>query len=241
MTSLIILVVLILFLSSFIRSTFGFGDALIAMPLLSLFIKVETAAPVVAFMSSFIAVYIIIGNYKQIKIKAIWQLILFSAIGIPIGLYYLEGAGEFIIKLVLAFVLITFALYKLYNPHLFSLNNDKTGWIAGLIAGLLGGAYNTNGPPIIIYGSMRNWKPEEFRAILQGIFFPTNLFIVAGHGVAGNWTSDVITYTLFAIPAVVIATVLGGIFNKKIPSQRFSKYIYYLLIIIAIVMLATAI
>lgn len=211
------------------------------MPLLAFLIDIRTAAPIVAFMSSVIAVYIIIGNYKQIKIKAIWQLIVFSAIGIPIGLIYLEGAAESVIKIILALILIIFSIYKLLKPNLLNLHNDKYGWVSGLIAGILGGAYNTNGPPIIIYGSMRQWKPSEFRAILQGIFFPTNLFIVAGHGIAGNWTDEVLAMTLYALPAVLVATFLGGYINKKIPAERFSKYIYFLLIAIAFTMLFTTI
>jgi uncharacterized membrane protein YfcA len=236
-----ILILLILFAATFVRSAFGFGDALIAMPLLTFLIDIKVAAPIVAFMSSIIAIYIIIGNYKQIKIKAIWQLIVFSIIGIPIGLIYLEGAGENLIKIILGIILIFFSLYKLYKPDLLNLKNDKYGWISGLIAGVLGGAYNTNGPPIIIYGSMRNWKPAEFRAILQGIFFPTNLFIVAGHGVAGNWTEDVMKITLYALPVVLFATLLGGYINKRIPAERFAKFIYFMLIVIALTMISATI
>jgi hypothetical protein len=230
-----------LFLASFVRSTFGFGDALIAMPLLAFFINIKTAAPIVAFMSSIIAIYILIGNYKKIRFKAIWQLIIFSIIGIPIGILYLEGAAENLIKIILGIVLILFSTYKLFKPDLLNLNTDKYGWIAGSIAGILGGAYNTNGPPIIIYGSMRKWKPGEFRAILQGIFFPTNIFIVAGHGIAGNWTNEILTTTLIALPFVIISTILGGILNKKISSERFVRFIYIMLIAIALIMIGTTV
>lgn len=239
MLSIILIVVLILFLSSLIRSIFGFGDALIAMPLLTMIISAQVAAPIVAFISSIIAISILIYNFKQIKFMSIWQLIFFSAIGIPIGLYFLSGASDIIVKILLALVLIIFSIYKLINPNLLVLKDERYSWIAGLIAGLLGGAYNTNGPPIIIYGTMRQWKPIEFRAILQGIFFPTNLIIIIGHGIAGNWTSEVITLTLYSLPLVIIGIVIGSKINKKINSEKFQKYIYYLLILIAVVMLLT--
>ena len=46
----------------------------------------------------------------------------------------------------------------------------------GFFAGILGGAYNTNGPPVVIYGSLRKWSPATFRATLQGYFFMAAFF-----------------------------------------------------------------
>lgn len=54
-------VLLILFLSTLVRSTFGFGDALVAMPLLALFIAIKTATPVVAIIAPTIAISLLIG------------------------------------------------------------------------------------------------------------------------------------------------------------------------------------
>ena len=45
-------VVAVLFLGSLVRSTFGFGDALVAMPLLTLLIPIRVATPLVAVASA---------------------------------------------------------------------------------------------------------------------------------------------------------------------------------------------
>lgn len=241
MTIFVIFIIIILAVSSFVRSSFGFGDALVAMPLLSLFLEVKFAAPIVAFMSAIIAIYILSSSYKQIKFKAVWRLIISSMIGIPFGIIFLQGAAENYIKIFLAVILLVFSLYKLINPKLLRLTNEKYGVFAGFIAGLLGGAYNTNGPPIIIYGTMRNWSPEEFRAILQSIFFPTNLVIIAGHGIAGNISDYSLYVTLISLPFILIATYFGSKINKNFKLDKFQKYVYYLLIALAILMLLTLI
>lgn len=239
--SIIIIFIVIILVASFVRSAFGFGDALIAMPLLSLFIEVQYAAPLVAFMSFFIAVIILISSYKQIKFKAIWKLMAASIVGIPLGIFFLQEAAELYIKILLAIILIVFAIYKLINPKLMQLANDKYALHFGFIAGLLGGAYNTNGPPIIIYGTMRNWKPEEFRAILQGIFFPSNIVIMAGHGFAGNITELTIYAALISLPFIALSTYLGSLINKKFRTEQFQKYVYFLLLAIAALMISTLI
>ena len=57
---LVVVVVLsVVFLAAFTRSALGFGDALIAMPLLALMVGMKTATPLVALASSTIAATIL--------------------------------------------------------------------------------------------------------------------------------------------------------------------------------------
>ncbi len=233
----IIIVLLILMLSTTVRSTFGFGDALIAMPLLSMAAGIKTAVPIVALGAIVIAVSILIKFWRQVEFRVRLPLIISSVAGIPIGLIYLKDTDETIVKLILAAILIAFAAYRLVKPHLLHLKNERLAVLFGLAGGILGGAYNTNGPPIIIYGAMRRWEPEKFRAILQGIFLPTNFFIAIGHGIAGFWTSEVIRLFLTALPVIIISIIIGGKINKKIPAHRFVKYVDIFLIIIGIILI----
>jgi uncharacterized membrane protein YfcA len=233
----LILVFVVIFIASLTRSTFGFGDALIAMPLLALFISIKTATPVVAVMGLTISIAILYDDWRHIRLKSIWVLVLFSLIGIPIGLIFLKGAAEDVVKITLSVVLIVFGTYKLLKPDLFVLRSRRLAFLFGLISGILGGAYNTNGPPIIIYGTLRQWKPEMFRAVLQGVFLPTNFFIIIGHGIAGLWTKEVWHLMIFSLPIIFLSIMIGNRLNKKIPSKKFSKYIFVFLILIGFVLL----
>lgn len=233
----LIFIIIILFFSSFIRSTFGFGDALIAMPLLAFFLPLSLASPLVAVFSTVIATYIIIRNYKQINFRCLWQLVIFTIIFTPAGAFFVKFGGDTTIKILLASILMLFALYNLLKPNLLKLTSDKYAWAFGIIAGFLGGAYNTNGPPIIIYGVMRKWNPKEFRANLQGVFFPANFFIIINHILMGNWTPEVLEYSALALPFVVGATILGDFLSRKIPAEKFRNSIFILIIAIAVVLI----
>ena len=63
-------VLLILFLSTLVRSTFGFGDALVATPLLALIIPIKTATPVVAIIAPTIAISLLIKEWRHIDLKS---------------------------------------------------------------------------------------------------------------------------------------------------------------------------
>lgn len=233
----LIYIIIILFFSTLIRSTFGFGDALVAMPLLALVVDMKLATPLVAIIAALIAVYIFIGNRQKIKFSEIWRLIIPTLIGIPIGVVYLKFVDESIIKFILALLLILFSVFKLISSKAYNPINKNYAYIFGLVSGLLGGAYNTNGPPIIIFGTLRNWTSSSFRATLQGIFLPVNLFIIFNHAIGGLWNITLFKTLLFSLPVVIIATIAGGYLHKKIPTEKFQKYIYFLLIIIGIVLL----
>lgn len=265
-----LLTLTILFVSTLTRSTFGFGDALIAMPLLSLIIGVQTATPLVAFVAPTIALTIVWSNWRSINLNATWRLIISSLIGIPVGVLVLKTAPEEIVKSFLGLAIILVSLYNLvfttrdlswppsrrfqnrlnYGPNFVSRvdNNPKLlpnlregekcwAYLFGFVAGVLGGAYNTNGPPVVIYGALNRWPPERFRATLQGYFLPTGLFILVGHGLGGLWTAQVLRLYALALPVVLIAILLGGKLNRRISPGRFEKFIYMTLVGLGLLLL----
>jgi uncharacterized membrane protein YfcA len=221
--------VLVLFFSTLVRATFGFGDALIAMPLLALFVEMKTATPLVALVASSIALVILLKDWKQVRIRSAWLLIVATAAGIPAGLLFLKATAEPFIKGILAAVIIVFALFQLMNKRKTPAMRE---WLAvpfGFLAGILGAAYNTNGPPVVIFGVFRQWDSRAFRATLQGYFLPTGLLIIAGHGLSGLWTKKVFSYYGITLPVVLLAIWIGNNLHERLDTDRFHKGIYGLL------------
>jgi uncharacterized membrane protein YfcA len=232
-----ILVLVILFLSTFIRSALGFGDALIAMPLLAIVVGLQVATPLTAMGATTIAIIILIKAWKKVDIKAAWRLVITTWIGIPIGIFFLKAAPELLVKSLLGIIITGFGLYNLIVPNLPRLLNENWAYLTGLIAGILGGAYNTNGPPVVIYGMLRRWDSDKFRATLQGYFLPTGAAILISHGIAGMWTPQVIHLYLYSIPVIVGAVLIGGKVNQLIPQGKFDKIIYGFLVVIGILLI----
>lgn len=232
-----VIVMTVIFLSTFLRATIGFGNALVAMPLLALTLGIQTATPLVALVSQFIAVIMLLEGWQHIDIKALWRLTLASAVGIPAGLVLLTEAPEYLVKGIMGIILIAFGLYNLFMPQLPILRWPGYAYGAGLIAGVLGGAYNTNGPPVIVYGMLSRWPPEQFRASLQGYFFVTGMLIVAGHGLKGLWTTEVLWMFGYSLPCVILATALGYRLSRVLHRQTFEKIIYVFLIFVGLLLL----
>ena len=113
--------------------------------------------------------------------------------GIPVGLLMLTRVPEPIVKGALGLVIIAFSVQAIRaaRSRAWRLATDRGAWMFGFAAGVLGGAYGMNGPPLAVYGSMRGWSPAQFRATLQGYFLPASAIVMAGYFMVGLWTPDV--------------------------------------------------
>jgi uncharacterized membrane protein YfcA len=226
-------VLLIIFVSTLIRAIFGFGNALIAMPLLAMTpIGMKTASPLIALIATILALVILVKDWRMIDLRSTWRLLAATIPGIPLGLILLKGPYENTGKIILALIVVGFSLYSLFRPRLLTLRSEWAAYPFGFLAGILGGAYNSNGPPIVIYGTIRRWPPDRFRANLQGYFLPSNVIIIAGHGMGGLWTPSVGWYFLLSLPLLLLSVWIGNRLNRTIPRGHFDRYIHIILVLV---------
>jgi uncharacterized membrane protein YfcA len=226
----------ILFVASLTASTFGFGVGLIAMPILAVIVDIKTASPLVGLVITTVIVTILLRQWREVQFKSVWRLIIASFLGVPVGLFLLKGAHDHVMKLVLAVIIIAFSFYNLFTPHLLTLKTERSSYLFGGLAGILGGAYTIPGPPIIIYGILRQWPPSSFRVTLLGCFLPSTILVIFGHYSAGLWTSTVLQLYACSFPAVLLAIVIGNRINRSLPKGKFDSVIYGLLIVIGLLL-----
>ncbi len=216
----------VLFLATVIRSAFGFGEALIAVPLLALVLPVEVAAPVAVLVSVTVAALVLAQDWREVHMASCGWLVFSTLFGIPVGLLILMTVPESVLKAILAVIIVAFSGYTLLSRRQYHLKNDRLAWIFGFGAGVLGGAYGMNGPPLVVYGALRGWSPANFRATLQGYFLPASLLGMGGYWLAGLWTADVSRFYLLSLPAALLAIYLGRQINRRLNASRFVLYVH---------------
>src|SRR5579862_9472031 len=105
-------VVLIVFVATLIRSAFGFGEALVAVPLLAFFIPLEVAAPLAVLVSITIAAIVVVQDWKKIHVRSTGWLVLSTLFGIPLGLLLLTSSHQRVVKAALAVTIMAFSAYS---------------------------------------------------------------------------------------------------------------------------------
>ena len=140
----------ILFLAALVKATLGFGESLLAIPLLTLVLGVQTATPLVSLLAITVTLFMLLGNWRQIDLSATWRLIAAAVVGVPLGVWGLKFLPATWVTTALGVLLILVGLYNLTQPQLKPLHDNRWSYLFGFLAGLLGGAYNIASPPVLI-------------------------------------------------------------------------------------------
>lgn len=242
LNSIIVSILSVIFIATLFRSAFGFGESLVAVPLLAVWVPLNVAVPLSVLVSVTIAGVVVIQDWKKIHFRSAGGLILYTLIGIPIGLMLLVSLDERIVKAILGAIIIAFSIYLLTGKQLKELKTDRFAWLfgCGLIAGILGGAYGINGPPLVIYGAKRRWSAQRFRATLQGYFLIASMIGVIGYWFTGLLVPAVFHYYLLSLPVLLPAVFLGRVINHCLHGESFFRYVYFVLLGIGIFLLIRA-
>ena len=124
MSLTIVSVAIISFFASLVRSTFGFGESLVAVPLFILFLPVDVAVPLSVMLSIVIALVVVIQDYRKIHFSSAKWLIFYAIFGIPIGIAILIYGNEVLIKVALGALIILYSFYSLFAKNTKTLKEE---------------------------------------------------------------------------------------------------------------------
>ncbi|MBI4790393.1 MAG: sulfite exporter TauE/SafE family protein [Chloroflexi bacterium] len=219
--STLFLLITFVFFAAFEQTISGFGFSLIVMPLATWLLGLAIAAPLIALAGLTLYTINLVRYHRSVNLGEAVRLGAAAAFGVPVGVWGLVNLDPALIKLALGFVLVAYAGYSFLLPALPGIVSQRWALVAGFMTGCLGGAYNTPGPPLIIYGTSRRWARDEFRAVLQSLFFLTGLLAVLSHWFTQHLTTNVWAMYGYAAPALVLGIVAGSLADRYINHQAF--------------------
>lgn len=224
----------VIFFACFTQTLTGFGSALVAMPVLVGLLGLRTAAPTVALIGLVLEVGLLLRYRRSFAWAPVRRMIAGSLVGIPIGVWGLKAVDEQAALLVLGVFVVAYALYALAAPRLPDLRQPIWAYVVGLSAGVLGGAFNTSGPPVIVYGHARRWPTSSFKANLQGFFLVVTAWVVLVHGISGNLNPMVWRSFALSLAPMALGTGLGFWLDSRLQTAVFRRVVLVGLLLLGI-------
>jgi hypothetical protein len=234
MTVTAIAIFSVIFMAAFVQSVSGFGGGLVPMAFLPALIGVRSASPLVSLCAICIETVLLIRFHQALSLREIWKVVLASIAGVPFGMVLLRLVSEQVALSALGAVLVGYSVYALLGKSLPELRHSFWALLAGFAGGLLGGAYNTAGPPVILYADTQRWEPDRFKSNLQGYFIVNSAQVLIGHYFAGNFRPEVLRWLPYALPAIAAGLLAGALLDKRIPPLLFRRIVLVMLLVMGL-------
>ena len=134
-----VLIAAIITVAILIRSTFGFGDAIFAVPILGILTDIKLGVPVLAAVGSTITLLICLIDYKTIEWGNVTKLLVPAIAGIPFGVYILASLPSGIVLFGLGIIVCAIAAYTLFLArHEYNVS-ENAGIAFGFVGACLAG------------------------------------------------------------------------------------------------------
>lgn len=215
-------VVAILAVAGFAQGLTGFGFGLVSMALLPLCVDFKDAVPLVAVLNLLVCVATLLTARRHLHWRRVAPLAFASGLGVPLGVWALMRWDARWLLAVLGAWMIAFAVSELalarwWRPRF----PAWSAWPVGFISGVLGGAFNAGGPPVIAYVYSQPWGKEETVAALQIVFGASAIVRVAFMGGAGLMPAELWTVLAAAVVPVLAGIALGARLLQRVPGAAF--------------------
>ena len=222
-------------LASFVQGLTGFGFALIAVPLLSLFIpETRNITPIIVIYGFITNIFIGYEARQYIDFRKIIPLIVLGIIATPIGTIMLIYFKVKTLKLIIGIV-ITMTAFLMLNQYKIKVKNEKLSYgVVGLLSGILNGSTGLSGPPIVLFLRNQDMDKDVFRANITFYLIATNIFAIILFSIEGIISRSVLHFTLLYFPALVIGVFAGIKISAKINETIFRKITIYLIALLGL-------
>ncbi len=243
MSSMILTIVIgliVIFCAGMVQGLTSFGFGLLSLPILSLFMPLKLIVPVLIIFSLIINSMILFKIKEYVNLRRIVILIIFGIIGTPLGTYLLIILNENTLKLVIG-ILITISAIAMWKGYKIKVKNEKLSYIpVGFLSGILNGSVSLSGPPIILFLTNQGVEKQIFRANLTSYFLVLNIITIPTYLVSGIITKEVIKYSIYLLPGLILGVLLGIKLGNKVNEAIFKKLTLVLMIVMGILSIVSS-
>ena len=220
-----------LLLAGFTHAVAGFGFGLVLMSLLPIWLPLEYAVPFAAVFNLVANSLVLWTCRGGIERRRLAPFVIGAVFGVPLGIVFLRAAAPTLLTLILGSLLVCYTVWALLGGDQRSRRISLLwAWPAAFVGGILGGAFNTGGPPVVVFTTLTDWRKEVIKATLVSFFWLSSVIQLSLFVAEARLTLDMLRLQAVMVPALVVGVWLGARVSHRIDPIRFRRLVLGLLL-----------
>lgn len=221
--SLIFLIWTAVFAAAVLRSFTGFGFALVAVPVLALFMPPAEVVVLSSALALTISLLSLKSFHTVVSLREMSPLLLTSAVGTALGAVVITSIPLALFQLCVGISVLVACLGIVASRPPKPLRWAGLPWGTGLLSGLMNGALAIPGPPMIIYAMLTEFDPARSRALLMAFFMASSALALISFTIAGIVELQSVKYFFLAFPSLFLGDKLGHYLFERYGSNLYRR------------------
>mmetsp|Transcript_3759 Transcript_3759/g.6568 ORF Transcript_3759/g.6568 Transcript_3759/m.6568 type:complete len:458 (-) Transcript_3759:719-2092(-) len=228
-----LIVALSMGVSAFTQALTGFGFAIVSVSLLSQQSWItnssvfEDIQPIAACFGFFVGTFLVLPEFNKVDFRQIAPVAIASVCAAPVGALALNVIDEGLALRALGGLIVGFVVYLfsgLKPPKWFASQSGSVFW--GSLAGLFGGAFDIQGPPLVFYAQATDWDPERLRRNVLAIVTINSLAVIIMDAFSGRLEDYYVKdFLVSGFPLVFLGVLAGKALSTRLNPLVFKRIV----------------
>lgn len=224
------LFLLVLFLTSIIKTITGFAGTTLAMPFAVKLIDATTAKVVLGIFAWINGLVVAVRERDDIRWGVLGKIVSAMLAGLIVGIKIYEAIPMDILLKFYGVFIICIALKNLLfkgQPRL-----GRTASVIVLLgAGLMHGMFLSGGSLLVIYATSALPEKKHFRATMSAVWVVLNAYIIAQACISHSISPDVTGLLAAGVVPFILAIIVGEQLSRRFSQETFMKITFIVLLI----------
>ena len=197
-------------LAGVVRGFSGFGFGLVAVPAFSFVLHPAAAIALAMILQVFSGGIMLRDAWHHVDARLVTALSAGTILPLCLGFLVLETSSVDQIRIYMALVMLAVVVALSAGWRLKQPIGPRLSFATGAMCGLLNGTTGMGGPPAILVLLGSSMPSNAARANLAAYFTVLGIATIIGVAWLGHVSEGILVLAVVELPALVLATILGG-------------------------------
>ena len=233
-TADLLILVFGLAVAGFAKGTTGMGLPLVATPLLAGVFGPKAAVVIVTIPIFASYSILLLQGWRRLDVlRGIAPIVIASALGTLIGVNLLALLDQRAFAILISLMVVVFLARgeRLIGDDPGARRARVSGPLVGFVGGVLQGTTSIASPLIGSFFHARQLDRHAYVIVLATIFELNSIVQLAGYGLLGLYTADIVAIGLLGLVPTLLALMAGIYLRGRLDQRRFRQLIVVLLVL----------